>query len=697
MDAKRELTSVDLRALSGELSTAAGAFVDKVYLYDDDFLRIKMRDPGAGRLELVVEVGATKRLHFADPDRIPDAPERPPNFAKMLRNRIANGQFVGADQYRFDRIVELGFEYEGSRITVVAELFGDGNIAVLDTDRTVIDCLRTVRLQSRTVAPGEEYTFPAARIDPLALSATEFEEQMRDSDADLVRTLATQLELGGEWAEELCTRAGVEKTRPVEAASSATLDALYTELSALGDALGAGDVAPTVYFDGESPLSVTPFELQEYDSLRASSYDRFTTAVDEYYTALQTRAEEQRATTNRPDFRAEIEKHERIIDQQEQAIEQFAEEAAAMRRRGELLYAYYDRVAELIQTVSAARAAGHDWDTIETRLDTGAEQGLAAAEIVDDVDPDAGRLRVTLEDLGVWIDPAESLEHNADRLYTEAKEIESKRAGAEEALEETRDKLAAIEKRRASWTAEEDTPEETETERSDDDWRSMASIPVVQSEPWYEQFRWYRTRDGFLVLGGRDADQNEALVKKYLEPGDRFLHTQARGGPVTVLKAAGPSESGSGIEIPAESEREAAAFAVSYSAVWKTGRYAGDVYAVDHDQVSKTPESGEYLEKGSFAVRGDRTYYRDVGVDVAVGITCDPETRVIGGPTAGIDDRAVTMVRVEPGRYAQGDVAKRIYRQFRERFTDTSFVRQVASPDRIQKFLPPGGSRIVDE
>ena len=164
-----------------------------------------------------------------------------------------------------------------------------------------------------------------------------------------------------------------------------------------------------------------------------------------------------------------------------------------------------------------------------------------------------------------------------------------------------------------------------------------------------------------------------------------------------MLKATDPSESyDPDLEIPEGSKAEAAQFALSYSSVWKEGKFTGDVYMVDHDQVSKTPESGEYLEKGGFAIRGDRTYFDGVGVGVAVGITCEPETRVIGGPPAPIENRAETTIEVEPGKFAQNDVAKRAYREFRERFADESFVRKVASPDRIQEFLPPGTSRIVE-
>lgn len=699
METKRALTSVDLRALEGEFSQYAGARVDKVYLYGDDLLRVKLRDFDHGRLELLVEVGDTKRVHFTDPEQVPDAPERPPNFAKMLRNRIGGAEFQGIKQYGFDRIVVLEFEHKDGTIQIVAELFGDGNIAVLDATGEVIDCLRTVRLRSRTVAPGAQYEFPDERVDPLSIDFESFVGHMEQSDTDVVRTLATQLDLGGEWAEEICTRAGVEKTLAIEEADEDVYEPLYWELSALGDRLSGGPLDPRVYYADEEPVNVTPVPMEELVQQSAVSHDTFIDALDTYFHELEaadTAEESSGSVSDRPDFESEIEKQHRIIEQQQQAIENFDDQAAAYRQQAEMVYAHYSVVEEVIETVQSALESGTDWETIEQRLAEGASQGIPAAEAVTDVDPEDDRVNLELDDQTLWIDVTTGVEHNADRLYQEAKRIEEKKAGAESAIEDTKERLAELETRREEWEQRDTQETEEEDDRSDRDWLSMPSIPVRQTEHWYERFRWYRTTDGHLVLGGRSADQNEELVKKYLEPGDRFLHTQAHGGPVTILKAADPSESGRDVEIPESSEREAARFAVSYSSIWKDGRFEGDVYAVDHDQVSKTPESGEYLDKGGFAIRGDRTYYNDIEVDVAVGITCEPETRVIGGPPEGILDRTVTHRTVEPGRYAQGDVAKRIYRQFRKEFEDTSFVRSIASPDLIQHFLPPGTSRIVD-
>ncbi len=712
MEKKRELTSVDLAALEGELGRHVGAKVDKAYLYDDDLLRLKLRDFEHGRVELLVQVGELKRAYAADPAHVADAPGRPPDFAMMLRNRIENAELAAVEQFEFDRILELTFERGDGSTRIVAELFGDGNVAVLDEHGDVVDCLETVRLKSRTVAPGAPYEFPSARFNPLTVDREGFLARMRDSDADVVRTLATQLNFGGLYGEELCTRAGVEYNLPVAEATDEQLLSVYDAVDGLAEQLRSGDLDPRVYHestgDGDDDrrrVDVTPVPLEEYAGLESERFDSFNAALDDFFHNFEDDAGDEGAGggRERPDFESEIARTERIIEQQEGAIEEFEADAAAEREKAESLYADYDLVDEVLSTVRDAREGDTPWSEIEERFEEGARQGIAAAEAVRRVDAGEGTVTLRVADRDVELDPWQGVEQNADRLYTEAKRIEEKKQGALAAIEETREELAEIRERRDAWEAEESgtagggaEADESDGDEQSVDWLSEPSIPIRTGEEWYERFRWFHTSDGFLVIGGRDADQNEDLVKKYLERGDHFYHAQAHGGPVTVLKGTGPSEPTREVDVPDRSHEEAARFAVSYSSVWKDGRYAGDVYRVDPDQVSKTPESGEYLEKGGFAIRGNREYFRDVAVGVAVGITCEDETRVIGGPPSAIEGRAETSVRLEPGRYAQNDAAKRVYRELKSRFADETFVRKVASPDLIQEFLPPGGSRMVD-
>ncbi|WP_257297932.1 ribosome rescue protein RqcH [Haloarchaeobius sp. FL176] len=713
MEPKRELTSVDLAALVSELNAYKGAKLDKAYLYGDDLVRLKLRDYDRGRVELILEVGDVMRAHIAAPTHVPDAPGRPPNFAMMLRNRLSGADFEGVEQYEFDRILEFEFSREDGDTKIIVELFGHGNVAVCDETYEVIDCLDTVRLKSRTVAPGSTYGFPDSRINPLTVDYEGFALKMDDSDTDVVRTLATQLNWGGLWAEELCTRAGVEKTLDITEAGDEEYEQVYETVQRLAESLSSADLDPRVYYEvaddegdaGDTPrnvVDVTPIPLEERemdDALASDAYETFNGAVDDYFYELDRSEddESQPVGDTGPDFQEQIEKHERIIEQQEGAIQGFEEQAEVEREKAELLYGNYGLVDEVISTVRDARDDDVPWADIAETFEAGAEQGIAEAEAVVDVDGSEGTVTLELDGTRVDVDVQDGVEKNADRLYTEAKRIEGKKEGALAAIEDTREDLAEIEARKAAYEERDEDDIDDEDEDREVDWLARSSIPVRRDEQWYERFRWFHTSTGYLVIGGRDADQNEELVKKYVEGGDKVFHTQARGGPVTVLKATDPSEPSREVEFDDETLEQAAQFAVTYSSVWKDGRYADDVYMVDADQVSKTPESGEFLEKGGFAIRGDRTYFRDTPVGCAVGIKCEPSTRVIGGPPAAIADPVETSMTVEPGRYAQGDVAKRIYREFRERFNDTSFVRKVASPDRIQHFLPPGGSRIVEE
>jgi predicted ribosome quality control (RQC) complex YloA/Tae2 family protein len=441
---------------------------------------------------------------------------------------------------------------------------------------------------------------------------------------------------------------------------------------------------------------VTPIPLEEYVELESEAFETFTEALDEYFYEVE--REEQEVVdpaSNRPDFESEIEKYERIIQQQQGAIDDFEADAEAERETAELVYARYDLVDEILSTIQTARGEDTSWEEIEERFEQGKERGITAAEAVEGIDASEGTVTLSIDGTRMTLDASMGVEKNADQLYKEAKRIEEKKKGALAAIEDTREDLEAAKQRRDEWEASDVDERGDEDDAEPTDWLARSSIPIRKHDNWHDRFRWFRTSNDFLVIGGRNADQNEELVKKYLERGDKFFHAQAHGGPVTILKATGPSESSRDVDIPEQDKREAANFAVSYSSVWKNGKYAGDAYMVDPDQVSKTPESGEYLEKGGFAIRGDRTYFRDVEVDVAVGITCEGRTGVIGGPSSAIEPKTATSIRLEPGQYAQNDTAKRLYRECKERFADESFVRKVASPDLIQEFLPPGGSRMV--
>jgi hypothetical protein len=75
---------------------------------------------------------------------------------------------------------------------------------------------------------------------------------------------------------------------------------------------------------------------------------------------------------------------------------------------------------------------------------------------------------------------------------------------------------------------------------------------------WFEKFRWFITSENYLIIGGRDAQQNELLVKRYLRPRDVYLHADSHGAPTLIIKNDTPSE-----DIPPKTLNESGVFAVS--------------------------------------------------------------------------------------------------------------------------------------
>jgi hypothetical protein len=254
---------------------------------------------------------------------------------------------------------------------------------------------------------------------------------------------------------------------------------------------------------------------------------------------------------------------------------------------------------------------------------------------------------------------------NAQDYYDKVKKFTKKREGALKAIEDTR---KAMEKKAASKAA-----------------KAGKKLQASRKKHWYDRFRWFVSSDGFLVVGGRDADTNEEIFKKYMEKRDTVFHTQTPGAPLTVVKAGKE-------DVPESTLNEAAQFAVSYSSLWKAGHSSGDCYWIKAEQVTKTPESGEYVRKGAFVIRGERNYFRDVPLGVAVGLELKGETRVIGGPVSAIRKHGDYILEVTPGAFNQNDISKKIYRIYADELGDPRFVKQIASPDQVAMMVPPGES-----
>ncbi|NON62288.1 NFACT RNA binding domain-containing protein [Acidianus sp. RZ1] len=205
---------------------------------------------------------------------------------------------------------------------------------------------------------------------------------------------------------------------------------------------------------------------------------------------------------------------------------------------------------------------------------------------------------------------------------------------------------------------------------------------TIRKKEWYEKYRWSITRNNYVVIAGRDVDQNESLVRKILQDNDIYMHADIQGAATTIIK----DPKG----ITEEDLNDAAKIAASYSKAWKSGLGAVDVFWVYGSQVSKSPPTGEYLPKGSFMIYGKKNFIRNVKLDLAIGLEVSDNIRVIVGSEESIKEKSASYAVIAPGEEFErtADRLGRILSQAYELGT----INQLR--DEIIKILP-GNSKIL--
>ena len=85
----------------------------------------------------------------------------------------------------------------------------------------------------------------------------------------------------------------------------------------------------------------------------------------------------------------------------------------------------------------------------------------------------------------------------------------------------------------------------------------------IQSlDKMYENFRWFYTSDGTLVVGGKSDKQNEEALDKFVKPNYIVMHTTKPGSPFMIIQKDNPSK---------KDIEDTAIFCVSFSQQWKKG------------------------------------------------------------------------------------------------------------------------------
>ncbi len=246
------------------------------------------------------------------------------------------------------------------------------------------------------------------------------------------------------------------------------------------------------------------------------------------------------------------------------------------------------------------------------------------------------------------VDFESNAQKNAGEYYSAARKLEKKRVGLEKAIAELEERYNSTEKTL---------------------YAEKKRLVVKREQKWYERFNWFHTSDGLLVIGGRDAHQNELVNSRYFNEGDLFFHADIHGGSVTILIG--------GEKATISSREEAAQFAGCHSSAWQSMLKGIDVYSLKRGQISKSTEKGS-LGTGSFLMKGEREWYRSVKLEL-VAVVNEGSLTIMPLSTFERRDAGTKHVTITQGEMKKSDAAKSIAKQL-------GFIEL----DLIMRMLPAG-------
>ncbi|XP_062203527.1 uncharacterized protein LOC133905782 [Phragmites australis] len=343
-------------------------------------------------------------------------------------------------------------------------------------------------------------------------------------------------------------------------------------------------------YDEYCPILLNQFKSREYDE-----FETFDAALDEFYSKIESQRMNQQQKAKEESAAQRLSK---IKLDQENRVHTLRKEVDHCVRMAELIEYNLEDVDAAILAVRVSLANEMSWEALTRMIKEERKAGNPVAGLIDKLNFERNCITLllsnNLDDMDedektapvetVEVDISLSAHANARRWYEMKKKQESKQ---EKTLTAHEKAFKAAEKKTRLQLAQEKT---------------VAAITHMRKVHWFEKFNWFISSENYLIISGRDAQQNELIVKRYMSKGDLYVHAELHGASSTIIKNHKPDT-----PIPPLTLNQAGCFTVCHSKAWDSKIVTSAWWVYPH-QVSKTAPAGEYLTVGSFMIRGKKNF-----------------------------------------------------------------------------------------
>lgn len=654
-----ELSSIELRYLVNEIrsriiSSSSGYYISSINAITKSSLFLRLHHP---MQEDIMFVLSTRGIWIT---RLKFKPvEEKNSLESIAQKELERSKLELIEQIGSERIVSLKFRHPDGKVRiVVGEFFGEGNLIICNENMQIIAILNPIQVRHRTLSVGLRYVYPPARgVDVFNITLDQMLSLKHGAkNLDVLRWIGRNISMPKKFVEEVINRAGIEVDKHAAQLSDDEVSKIYNTVKNIINEVSTGgkNHEPIVIMLNDKPQEALPIITQEAAAAAKLINKNNIKKVASYMDAVDEVLSNEIMDIGRSSRTVELDRQiavlEHDLEELNKAKETVLQKAAAIRKlAGELMALSY-RGSDIIADLLAANSAS---------LVT--EKGIKYIEVA-----------------GEQVEMQPSLAKASSMLFARAKEMERGNASIEEARGKI---LAQIEKLRSETAAI----------------HRKVIVKEQISREWYERYRWFITTDGLLVIGGRDASSNSALIRKHLTEHDIVFHAEVHGSPFLIIKNAAAFAATQEGTINSSLHQVAQA-TISFSRAWKDGLSSADAYWVMAEQVKKGAPTGQFLPKGSFVIEGKRNYIKGVELRLAIGIMqLNNREALLCGPEEAIKKRSIFYTVLLQGGVDPMNAAKKVKSEFVKIAGENTKIAESTkhvSLDEFVRALPTGQSRL---
>ena len=376
-----------------------------------------------------------------------------------------------------------------------------------------------------------------------------------------------------------------------------------------------------------------PRKFANDPNLKIIEFQGYNQMVDDFFSSLEGQKLESKLNERQA---AAQRKLDAARQDQAKRLEGLQETQTLNMRKAAAIEANSDWVQEAMDAVNGLIAQGMDWVNIGKLIEREQKRNNPVAQMIKTP------LKLSENTITLLL-VEEDQEEEEDEAYETGEEESEDEAPSKQPKEKEAFKGLTIDvnltmtpwsnareyysQRRVAVVKEEKTQQQaakalknTETKIAEDLKKGLkqekALLQPIRKQMWYEKFIWFISSDNYLVLGGKDAQQNEMLYRRYLRKGDVYCHAELHGAASVIIKN---NPQMPDAPIPPATLTQAGSLSVCSSSAWdsKAGMSA---WWVNADQVSKSAPTGEFLPTGSFMVRGKKNFLPPAQLLLGLGL-----------------------------------------------------------------------------